>query len=134
MNPDGQPPVARFQGATRFLAAFWPAPVRVDARERWRSVAGAGLGILFTALLSRWWAGGSALGPWLVAPLGASAVLVFGVPTSPLAHAVQPVPAARIAALLASAMCPSSLEIQTGVSGVTASIQARSGNSPPQTV
>ncbi len=72
----------------RFLASFWPAPVRVNARERWRAVAGAGCGILATALVSRWWAGAAGLapGPWLVAPLGASAVLVFAVPASPLAQ------------------------------------------------
>lgn len=52
---------------------------------------GAGLGIVVTALLSHWFATtiltiwGSA-GPWLVAPMGASAVLIFAVHTSPLAQ------------------------------------------------
>ncbi|MGE0351145.1 HPP family protein [Hydrogenophaga sp.] len=69
-----------------FLSRFWPAPVAVDARERWRAFLGAGFGILLTALVSRWWAGPLAPGPWLVAPLGASAVLVFAVPASPLAQ------------------------------------------------
>ncbi len=36
-----------------WLRAFWPAPVSVDARERWRAAAGGAVGILFTALLSR---------------------------------------------------------------------------------
>jgi CBS domain-containing membrane protein len=55
-------------------------------------VAGVGLGLCLVAALCR----GAVLGatpgtllaglPWLVAPLGASAVLVFGVPASPLAQ------------------------------------------------
>nr|WP_169801489.1 HPP family protein [Hydrogenophaga palleronii] len=88
---------------TRFLRAFWPAPVRVDARERWRSAAGASLGILFAALLSRWWAGAGALGPWLVAPLGASAVLVFAVPASPLAQPWSVVGGNTLSALVGAA-------------------------------
>lgn len=86
MPPEGPSSPVRASGAGRFVGAFWPAPVRVDARERWRSVAGAGLGILFTALMSRWWAGAGSVVPWLVAPLGASAVLVFVVPASPMAQ------------------------------------------------
>ncbi|MDN3919258.1 HPP family protein [Pelomonas sp. PFR6] len=58
----------------------------VNARERWRVVLGAGLGLLLTGLLARWLAGGPPQALWLVAPLGASAVLVFGVPASPLAQ------------------------------------------------
>ena len=47
------------------------------------------IGILLTALLSRWLTGYSAIPPalWLIAPLGASAVLVFAMPSSAL---VQP--------------------------------------------
>lgn len=44
------------------------------------------VGVLLTAWLSRWWAGGGGSGPWMVASLGASAVLVFGMPSSPLAQ------------------------------------------------
>lgn len=67
-----------------FVEALRPAPLTVDRRERLRVVAGAGLGLLLAAFVSR------ALGivglPWLMAPLGASAVLVFGLPASPLAQ------------------------------------------------
>ncbi|MDL2338273.1 MAG: HPP family protein [Pseudomonadota bacterium] len=70
----------------RFIVSFWPAPVRVDAHERWRAAVGAGVGLLLTAIVCRWWSGPMAPGPWLVAPLGASAVLVFAVPSSPLAQ------------------------------------------------
>jgi CBS domain-containing membrane protein len=56
----------------------------VDWRERLRAMAGATLGILVTAFLSHRLAGTTT--PWLVAPLGASAVLVFAAPASPLAQ------------------------------------------------
>lgn len=67
------------------LRALWPGRMQVSATERWRAAVGAGLGLLFVALLSRIGAPAGAL-PWLVAPLGASAVLVFCVPASPLAQ------------------------------------------------
>lgn len=69
-----------------WLAALWPPAVRVDARERLRAFMGAGFGVLVAGLLSRWAIGEGTLGPWLVAPIGASAVLVFAVPASPLAQ------------------------------------------------
>jgi len=47
---------------------------------------GGGLGVLVTALISRWTAGSDPITPWLIAPLGASAVLVFALPASPLAQ------------------------------------------------
>lgn len=70
---------------TTWLKGFRPAPLAVNASERWRSIAGAALGILITAVLCRLWAN-SPSSVWLVAPLGASAVLVFAVPASPLAQ------------------------------------------------
>ncbi|MCY4756340.1 HPP family protein [Pelomonas aquatica] len=67
-----------------WLNALRPAPQAVNARERLRVVLGAGLGLLLAGLLSH---AAMAPGlPWLVAPLGASAVLIFGVPASPLAQ------------------------------------------------
>lgn len=66
------------------LNALRPAPQAVNARERLRVVVGAFLGLLLAGLLSR--SAMPAALPWLVAPLGASAVLVFGVPASPLAQ------------------------------------------------
>lgn len=48
-------------------------------------VAGAVLGVLVAALAGRW-VGAGLPGPWMVASLGASAVLVFGMPSSPLAQ------------------------------------------------
>ena len=65
---------------------FLPPDQTVDARERWRAAAGALLGVLFTALLCHALAPAHSSAPWLVAPIGASAVLVFAVPASPFAQ------------------------------------------------
>ena len=67
--------------------AFWPARTVITKREQLRLVAGALIGIFLTALLCHLLAAsvGQRL-PWLVAPLGASAVLVFALPASPLAQ------------------------------------------------
>lgn len=68
-----------------FARAWLPARTNVNASERLRAVVGAGLGLLITALLSQL-TGSSIDSRWLVAPLGASAVLVFALPASPLAQ------------------------------------------------
>ena len=80
------PPAARSARLRRWLQALRPAPQTLDARERLRIVLGAGLGLLLTALVCQWLVPHGPLLPWLVAPLGASTVLVFGVPSSPLAQ------------------------------------------------
>jgi CBS domain-containing membrane protein len=68
------------------IRPYFPDPIKVDARERARSLLGALLGVLIAGALSRFFIGpGSAL-PWLIAPMGASAVLLFAVPASPLAQ------------------------------------------------
>ncbi|SDH48295.1 HPP family protein [Variovorax sp. OV700] len=66
--------------------AWLPGRNTVDARERMRAVAGAAIGLLITALLCRWMAEAVDVSIWLIAPMGASAVLVFAVPASPLAQ------------------------------------------------
>jgi CBS domain-containing membrane protein len=66
--------------------ALLPAGMLVNATERWRAVVGAGIGIVATAVISRFLAGSNPAALWLVAPLGASAVLVYAVPASPLAQ------------------------------------------------
>ena len=70
-----------------WLQSFRPARTRINAQERWRIVVGVFFGILLTGVLCH--LGGDkyvASLPWLVAPLGASAVLVFATPASPLAQ------------------------------------------------
>lgn len=68
-----------------WLQALRPARTAVNARERWHVAVGAALGVALVVLLCRPWAGGGNW-PWMVAPMGASAVLVFAVPESPFAH------------------------------------------------
>jgi CBS domain-containing membrane protein len=74
----------------KFFSEWWnelrPARMRVDARERTRIVLGAGLGIVLTAWLSQLVGGSPEVSAMLIGPIGASAVLVFGVPASPMAQ------------------------------------------------
>lgn len=65
---------------------FLPDPVQISFREQLRSSLGALIGILFTAAVAYFFVGEMEGLPLLVAPLGASAVLLFGVPASPLAQ------------------------------------------------
>ena len=77
--------------AALFSLAWWrafrPGRTVITRREQLRLVAGALIGIFLTGLLCH--LVGASAGdrlPWLVAPLGASAVLVFALPASPLAQ------------------------------------------------
>lgn len=65
--------------------SLWPAPLAVDGRERLRIALGAALGIGLVAWVAQVWPPAAGL-PWLMAPLGASAVLLFALPASPLAQ------------------------------------------------
>ncbi|MDP4004468.1 HPP family protein [Methylobacterium sp. NEAU K] len=69
-----------------FLSRLLPDLAPVSKRERLRAAAGALLGILATGLISRASVGTDAALPVLIAPMGASAVLLFAVPASPLAQ------------------------------------------------
>lgn len=72
--------------ATARWRAWLPSPMPADGRERLRAALGALLGLLATALLAHALAPPGSAVPWLVAPIGASAVLVFAAPASPFAH------------------------------------------------
>lgn len=64
------------------------APILAGATLRDRAVTslGAGLGIALAGLVGLVVLGDDAATPWIVAPVGASAVLVFAVPASPMAQ------------------------------------------------
>ncbi|MDM0047231.1 HPP family protein [Variovorax dokdonensis] len=76
---------SRWQAVRQWLRAFRPAQLRVDGRERLRAAFGALLGIGITAAVCHT-AGLGTQALWIVAPMGASAVLIFAVPASPLAQ------------------------------------------------
>jgi len=69
-----------------WFSAFLPSPSQTSPAERLRGAVGALIGIAVTGFVATVWAGGGVNGVMLMAPIGASAVLVFAVPASPLAQ------------------------------------------------
>jgi CBS domain-containing membrane protein len=69
-----------------WLQGFVPPRGTVDRFERMRSCAGALFGLLLAGLLTRLTLGETLGAAFLIAPMGASAVLLFAVPASPLAQ------------------------------------------------
>ncbi|MCA8105205.1 HPP family protein [Burkholderia sp. BCCIQ04A] len=70
----------------QWLHSFIPHPMALGWRERLRSCTGALVGIATVGVTMRLLPGVPGLVPLLVAPMGASAVLLFAVPASPLAQ------------------------------------------------
>jgi len=68
------------------LRLIVPEAMPVSYKERFRSATGALIGILITGVIGHLAVGNSAALPALIAPMGASAVLLFAVPSSPLAQ------------------------------------------------
>ncbi|MCX7250059.1 MAG: HPP family protein [Burkholderiales bacterium] len=66
------------------LRACCPAALPMGQREFWLGSLGIGLGLWLTGWLSQQALGG--MNPWFIAPMGASAVLLFLLPASPLAQ------------------------------------------------
>ncbi len=69
-----------------WLHGFIPRQATVNHTERLRACCGALLGIFLTGVISRLLVGNDSSLPLLVAPMGASAVLLFALPSSPLAQ------------------------------------------------
>lgn len=69
-----------------WLRSFLPHPGTIDRNERMRAALGALFGIFLTGLCSYVMLGDARAALWLIAPMGASAVLLFAVPASPLAQ------------------------------------------------
>ncbi|MYN04742.1 CBS domain-containing protein [Pseudoduganella sp. DS3] len=67
-----------------WLTSLLPARSNTSQRERLRASAGALLGLALTSAVAHYLLGDHAI--WLVAPMGASAVLLFCLPASPLAQ------------------------------------------------
>ena len=71
---------------SRYHSAFLMMPARASVFERLKASLGAVGGIALTAVICGLVLGGGMAHPLLVAPMGASAVLLFAVPASPLAQ------------------------------------------------
>ncbi|KKW49446.1 membrane protein [Pantoea ananatis] len=67
-----------------YLKRFWPHPFPIAGKSIILGAIGAGIGIVVTSLCSHAILGSAAF--WLIAPVGASSVLIFGIPNSPLAQ------------------------------------------------
>ncbi|GAB0113334.1 HPP family protein [Acidisoma sp. C75] len=83
-----------------FFRRFLPQPQPITLSEGLRSSLGALLGIAITGLVSTAWLGSGDGLPLLMAPIGASAVLLFGVPASPLAQPWSIIGGNLVAALI----------------------------------
>lgn len=69
-----------------WLKRFIPSPWAMGYKEQFRASLGVFLGLGVTALFSTLAVGGVQTAPLLIAPMGASAVLLFALPASPLAQ------------------------------------------------
>jgi CBS domain-containing membrane protein len=87
-------------GTRNWLRRLLPEPVPTGYGERLRASIGALLGIGLTGLIGTLCFGSTNGLPLLVAPMGASAVLLFGVPASPLAQPWSIVGGNLVAALV----------------------------------
>ncbi len=82
------------------MRGFSPEPIAVNYTERLRACIGAFTGILLTSLLTYLIDGNTSSIPYLIAPMGASAVLLFAVPSSPLAQPWSIIGGNMLAALI----------------------------------
>ncbi len=84
----------------KWLLSVFPKPGSVDRFERMRACTGALFGIVLTGAVSTFLLGSTPGAVWLIAPMGASAVLLFAVPASPLAQPWSIIGGNLIAALI----------------------------------
>ncbi|MBS0508012.1 MAG: HPP family protein [Proteobacteria bacterium] len=104
LSPSQNPGTESSPSRTRtWLRLFKPARVRINQRERWRMVLGLALCIALVALFAHW-LGMASSPPWMVASLGASAVLMIALPSSPLAQP-WPVLAGSVLSYLVGVAC-----------------------------
>ena len=83
------------------LLSLIPARSNTSQRERLRASFGALLGLLLTAVAAHFLLGDQAI--WMVAPVGASAVLLFCLPASPLAQPWSVIGGNVVSALMGAA-------------------------------
>ncbi len=74
------------QSKLQKLLRIIPATVSIDRFEKMRACSGALFGLVVTGLTTYLLLGKDVNAMWLIAPMGASSVLLFAVPASPLAQ------------------------------------------------
>lgn len=87
-----------------WLRSLWPDAPVVNRREQWRAAIGVLLAITLTGTLSEWLLRQHMADHWLIASMGASAVLLFALPSSPLAQPWSVIGGNTLSALLGLAM------------------------------
>ena len=87
-----------------WLRGFLPPSGTVNRFERMRRCAGALFGLFMTGLVTHLTVGDSLGTAWLIAPMGASSVLLFGAPDSPLAQP-WPIIGGNICAAIVGVTC-----------------------------
>lgn len=109
---------------------------KLSARFEWlRGALGGLVGLGLAAAVSHWLIGDNAALPWLIAPMGASTVLLFAIPASPFA---QPWPvlgghlvAGAIALLLAGQIADPALAVGIAVAAAIAGMSLLGCLHPP---
>lgn len=103
-----------------WLRTFVPEPLSVSRREILLGCIGSGIGLFLTEWLSRQALG--TLNPWFIAPMGASAVLLFAVPASTLAQPWSILGGNTVSALVgvSCALLLGSTGLAAGLAGVLA--------------
>lgn len=88
----------------RKLRLFNPILPGATARDRALACLGAIVAIALTGLIAAWLHGDGEALPWIAAPIGASAVLLFAVPSSPMAQPWPIVGGSALSALIGFAV------------------------------
>jgi len=83
-----------------WLKRFVPEPMAMSHGERLRAGLGIVIGLGLTGVVCSLWQGNVLIAPLLIAPMGASAILMFAVPASPLAQPWSVVGGHLVAALV----------------------------------
>lgn len=84
----------------KWLVSIFPTPGSIDRFEKMRACTGALFGIVLTGLCSYLLLGNTPGAVLLIAPMGASAVLLFAVPASPLAQPWSIIAGNAVAAMI----------------------------------
>ena len=84
------------------LRAFLPPHMAVSRRDMWLGSVGMAIGLTMTELMCR--QAGWIAAPWFIAPMGATAMLVFFLPASPMAQPWPVVGGNLVSALVGTAL------------------------------